>query len=254
MICELLGVPFEDRATFRGWADTFMTSGGFTVEEIHHAHTSLAEYLRAMVHERVDAPTPDLLSALVAVRADDGDRLSEDELVNLAMAILVAGFETTASQLSKFVYWLLMHPDELERLRARPELVPNAIEELMRLISLSAGASMPYVTTGEVTLSGVTIPAGETVMASGAAANRDPAAYPDPARYDVERDAPPPHLGFGHGTHYCLGAHLARMEMQVGLEQLINRFPDLALAVPADEVPWKTVSAVWGLEALPVTF
>ena len=124
----------------------------------------------------------------------------------------------------------------------------------MRLISLSAGASMPYVTTGEVTLSGVTIPAGETVMASGAAANRDPAAYPDPARYDVERDAPPPHLGFGHGTHYCLGAHLARMEMQVGLEQLINRFPDLALAVPADEVPWKTVSAVWGLEALPVTF
>jgi len=205
-------------------------------------------------HARRDDPTPDLLSALVAVRADDGDALSEDELVSLAVAILVAGYETTASQLSKFVYWLLIHPAELATLRERPELVPKAIEELMRLIGLSSGASMPYITTGAVELSGgETLAAGETVMASTAAANRDPAAFPDPRRYDIERDALP-HLGFGHGTHFCLGAHLARMEMQVGLERLIRRFPDLALAVPAGEVPWKSVSAVWGLEALPVTF
>jgi nocardicin N-oxygenase len=253
MISELLGVPFADRHRFRSWADTFMTSSGFTVEEVMAAHQQLAAYLAALVDRRRVTPTDDLLGALVSARDADGDRISEPELISLALAILVAGYETTASQLGKFVLCLFRNPEELARLRARPDLVPDAVEELMRLIPLSAGTSVAYLATDDVDVGGVTIRAGDAVIASTAAANRDPTVFDEPARLDVER-ADVPHLGFGHGAHFCLGAHLARLELVAAITSLLARFPNLRLAVPDDQVEWKVGSSVWGLRVLPVSF
>jgi nocardicin N-oxygenase len=253
MICELLGVPFDDRSRFRGWADTFMTSSGYSLDQLMDAHAQICAYLADMVDRRREHPTDDLLGALVTARDEDENVISEGELISLALALLVAGYETTASQLSKFLLALFQHPDQLELLRAQPELVPNAIEELMRLIPLSSGTSLAYVATEDVELSGVTVYAGDAVVASTAAANRDPAVFADPNRLDVTREGIV-HFGFGHGSHFCLGAHLARMEMQVAIASLLARFPNLRLAVPDDDVPWKDGSAVWGLEHLPVAF
>lgn len=253
MISELLGVPFADRHRFRAWADTFMTSSGFTVDEVLAAHEQLAAYLADLVAQRRAAPTDDLLGALVTARDDDGDRISEPELISLALAILVAGYETTANQLGKFVLCLFRNPDQLARLRDRPDRVPNAVEELMRLIPLSAGTSVAYLATEDVEVGGVTIAAGDAVIASTAAANRDASVYEEPGRLDVER-ADISQLGFGHGAHFCLGAHLARMELEAAITSLLARFPDLRLAVPDDEVEWKVGSSVWGLRALPVDF
>jgi cytochrome P450 len=253
MICELLGVPFDDRDRFHGWANIFMTSSGFGVDELLEAHGQLSGYLTDLIASRKVQPTDDILGALVALREEDDARITEGELVSLAMAILVAGYETTANQLGKFVLCLLDNPEQLHTLRAHPELIPNAVEELMRLIPLSAGAQIAYLATEDVELGGVLIRAGEGVIASTASANRDEAVFPHADRLDIER---PDifQLGFGHGAHFCLGAHLARVELQVALESLLARFPDLRLAVPATDVPWKDGSAVWGLEALPLSF
>jgi nocardicin N-oxygenase len=253
MICELLGVPFDDRASFRGWADTFMTSSGYSVEQLMDAHARICAYLADMVALRRANPTDDLLGALVTARDEDENTITEGELISLALALLVAGYETTASQLTKFLLALFRHPDQLAILRSRPELIPNAIEELMRLIPLSSGTSLAYVATEDVVLSGVTVREGDAVVASTAAANRDPEVFADPDRLDVTREGIV-HFGFGHGSHFCLGAHLARMEMQVAITALLERFPDLRLAVRDDDVPWKDGSAVWGLEHLPVEF
>jgi cytochrome P450 len=253
MICELLGVPFEDRERFHGWADIFMTSSGHSVEELLDAHGQLTGYLADLIASRRVEPTDDILGALVAARDEDDAVITEGELVSLAMAILVAGYETTANQLGKFVLCLLDHPDQLAILRAHPELTANAVEELMRLIPLSAGAQIAYLATEDVELGGVLIRAGDGVMASTASANRDESVFPHAHELDIER---PDifQLGFGHGAHFCLGAHLARVEMQVALESLLARFPNLRLAVPTADVPWKDGSAVWGLEALPLSF
>jgi cytochrome P450 len=253
MICELLGVPFEDRVRFNGWADIFMTSSGHTVQELLDAHGQLNAYLADLIAKRRAEATDDILGALVAARDDDDSVITEGELQSLAMAILVAGYETTANQLGKFVLCLLDNPDQLQLLRDNPELIPNAVEELMRLIPLSAGSQIAYLATADVEIGGVVIHAGEGVVASTASANRDESVFAHADRLDVER---PDifQLGFGHGSHYCLGAHLARVELQVALESLLVRFPDLRLAVPASEVPWKDGSAVWGLEALPLCF
>ena len=253
MICELLGVPFEDRERFHGWANIFMTSSGFAVEELLDAHGQLTGYLAELIASRRVEPTDDILGALVAARDDDDTVITEGELISLAMAILVAGYETTANQLGKFVLCLLDNPEQLELLRTQPELTANAVEELMRYIPLSAGAQIAYLATEDVEIGSVLIRAGEGVMASTASANRDESVFPHADRVDIER---PDifQLGFGHGAHFCLGAHLARVELQVALESLLSRFPDLRLAGPPDQVQWKDGSAVWGLEALPVVF
>jgi cytochrome P450 len=253
MICELLGVPFEDREMFNGWADIFMTSSGHTAEELIDAHGQLTAYLADMIAKRRAEPTDDILGALVAARDDDPSTITEGELQSLLMAILVAGYETTANQLGKFVLCLLERPRQLEILRAHPELMANAVEELMRYIPLSAGSQLAYLATEDVEIGGVLIRAGEGVMPSTASANRDESVFDHADQLDVER-LDILQLGFGHGSHYCLGAHLARVELEVALTSLFARFPDLRLAVPADEVPWKDGSAVWGLAALPLRF
>ena len=250
MICELLGVTFEDRSKFAAWARVFMSSSAHTAEEIIEAHGRLMGYLGELVAARRAQPTDDLLAALVTAR-DEGDALSEDELVNLGFSLLVGGFETTAAQMGKFILFLLLHPDELTRLRSRPELMASAVEELLRLVNLAAGTSLAWVATEDFEVGGVTIRGGDAVMASAAAANLDESVFDEPERFDITRE-PNPHVAFGHGAHFCIGAHLARMELQVAIGTLVTRFPDLRLAVPADAVPWRVGSAVWGLEHLPV--
>src|SRR5262249_54970835 len=187
MICELLGVPFEDRARFNGWADIFRTSSGHTVEELLDAHGQLTAYLADLIAKRRAEPTDDVLGALVHARDEDDAVITEGELQSLAMAILVAGYETTANQLGKFVLCLLDNPAQLQLLRDHPDLIPNAVEELMRLIPLSAGSQIAYLATEDVEIGGVLIRAGEGVIPSLASANRDDSVFPHADQLDVER-------------------------------------------------------------------
>jgi cytochrome P450 len=166
------------------------------------------------------------------VATDEGDRLTEDELIQLTLLLLAAGYETTASQITNFTYALATHPDQLALLRARYELMSNAVEELMRWVPLLAtAAALPRYALKGVGLSSGTVPAGDPILVAKHAANRDPRRFDDPDHLDITRDASA-HLGFGHGAHHCIGAPLARMDLQVALAALLDRFPDLHLPFP----------------------
>ncbi|PRY36198.1 cytochrome P450 [Umezawaea tangerina] len=249
IICELLGVPYEDRGEFRNWSDRALAITAFTPEEITSAFESLQDYIAGLVAERRKSPTEDVLGTLVTAR-DEGDRLSEEELVNFGVTLLVAGHETTANQLGNFTYQLLTHPERLAELRADPDLVPAAVEELLRITPLGGSAGFPRIAVEDVELSGVTVKAGDAVFI-GQAGNRDPAVFDRPGEIDFHRENNA-HVAFGHGVHHCIGAPLARMELQVGIGTLLRRFPTLELAVPADEVPFRKGRLVRGPDQLLV--
>ncbi len=253
VICELLGVPYADRDRFHLWSEAIVSTTSLSPEQIGEYLGSLGAYMGELVAQRRRVPTDDdLLGSLVKAR-DEGDRLSEKELVTLAGGLLAAGHETTSTQIPNFIYALLTHPDELRLLRSRPELVPHAVEELMRWVPLGAAAAFPRYATEDVELSGITVPAGDPVLVSMAAANRDERVFPDPDGIDLTRD-PNPHLGFGHGAHHCLGAPLARVELQVALGTLLRRLPALRFAVPEEQIPWKAGLFVRGPKHLPVAW
>lgn len=253
MVCELIGVPYADRDQFRDWVGAFMSVTALTVEQ-RGAHIGrLAGYLATLAAQRRQTPTDDLLGALV-IASDEGDRLTEDEVIQLTVVILAAGYESTASQIVNFTYALLTHPDQLALLRSRPDLMPGAVEELMRWVPLLAVADvLPRYALADVELSGGTVRAGEPVLLAKHAANRDPRRYDDPDRLDITRDAQG-ELGFGHGAHHCLGAPLARLDIQTALTALLQRFPDLRLAVPESDLQWKSGMAVRGPVALPIAW
>jgi cytochrome P450 len=254
MICELLGVPYADRDEFQEWVGAFLAVSALTVEQRGARLGKLAGYLAELAAQRREAPSDDLLGALV-VAHEEGDRLTEDELIQLTLLLLGAGYESTANQIANFTYALLTHPDQLALLRARPELLPNAVEELMRWVPLVATAApMPRYALQDVQLSGGTVPAGAPVLLARHAANRDPRAYEEPDRLDITREPKNGHLGFGHGVHHCLGVSLARMNLQVALAALLDRLPNLRLAVPEDQLEWKGGLAVRGPVALPITW
>jgi cytochrome P450 len=222
-------------------------------KEIESAFGDLAAYFGGLIAAKRAEPADDLMTALIAAR-DIEDKLSERELVTLSLGLLIAGHETTANQINMFLLTLLRHPEELVRLRTEPETIPRAVEELMRFVQLGeGGASLPRVTTEDVELGGVTIPAGSPVLPALSAANRDPAAFDQPDRLDLSR-TDNPHLGFGAGVHHCLGAQLARMELQEALRGLLRRTPALRVAVPESELRFKSGMVVRSLEALPVTW
>ncbi|MFG1795192.1 cytochrome P450 [Nocardia sp. NPDC049149] len=251
VICELLGVPTQDQHRFRDFSDTVLTTTAHTRAEIADARTALEAYLAEVVAQRRAEPADDLLGALVAAR-DNEDRLTEDELVNLGIGLLIAGHETTANQIANFTYVLLAQPDNWAMLRDQPDLVPGAIEELLRFVQLGSGGGFARVATEDVTLSGgIIVRAGESVVVNTQSANRDEAVFDRPEDLDLTREHNP-HMAFGHGIHHCLGAQLARLELQVALGTLLRRFPELRLAVPAEDVPWKTGLLVRGPKALPV--
>jgi cytochrome P450 len=253
MICELIGVPYADRDQFRDWVGAFMSVTAVTVEQRGELIGQLAGYLANLAAQRRQTPTDDLLGALV-IASDEGDRLTEDEVIQLTLVLLAAGYESTASQITNFTYALLTHPDQLALLRSRLDLMPGAVEELMRWTPLLAVADvLPRYAREDVELSGGTVRAGEPVLLAKHAANRDPRRYDDPNRLDITRDAQG-ELGFGHGAHHCLGAPLARMDMQTALTALLQRLPDLRLAVPEAELQWKSGMAVRGPVALPIAW
>jgi len=249
IICEMLGVPYDDRREFRDWSDRALAVTAFTPEEIQGGFESLQTYIAGLVAERRKSPTDDVLGTLVTAR-DEGDRLSEEELVNFGVTLLVAGHETTANQLGNFMYTLLSNPERLAELRADPDLVPAAVEELLRITPLGGSAGFPRIAVEDVELSGVTIKAGDAVF-TGQAGNRDPEVFPNPNEIDFHREGNA-HIAFGHGVHHCVGAPLARMELQVAIGTLLRRFPALELAIPADQVPFKKGRLVRGPKELPV--
>ncbi|RSS06733.1 cytochrome P450 [Streptomyces sp. WAC00469] len=251
VICELLGVPFEDRVRFRHWSDALLSTTRFSPEEIDRCADELSRYMAGLVAERRKHPQDDLLGVMVAAR-DEQDRLTEDELVAMGVGVLVAGHETTASQIPNFVHTLLEHPEELARLRVDLGLVPQAVEELMRFVPLGSASTARYAVE-DVELSGGVVHAGEPVVVSTAAANRDTAVFTCPERLDLTRKEAA-HVGFGHGPHHCLGAQLARMELQVALSTLLRRLPGLRLAGTEEDLVWKAGSGVRGLEKMLITW
>ncbi|MBF9131815.1 cytochrome P450 [Plantactinospora sp. S1510] len=253
VICELLGVPFADRHNFHTWSEAIVSTTSLSGDQIQSYLENLWGYIGELVAVRRREPIDDLLGAMVRARDENEDRLTEEELVQLAAGLLAAGHETTVTQIPNFVYVLLEHPAELARLRADPGLVPSAVEELVRYVPLGAASAFPRYATEDIELGGVLVRAGEPVLPSVGSANRDGEVFTDPDRLDLGRD-PNPHVGFGHGAHHCIGAQLARMELQVAIHTLVTRLPGLRLAVPEPELTWKSGLLVRGLAALPVTW
>ncbi len=249
VICEMLGVPAEDLGQFHAWSDTIIGDWQRDSDEIMTALAALYGYFGRLIEIKRGRPADDLMSALIAAR-DEDDRLSEQELTVMCCTLLIGGHETTANQINLSLLLLFDHPGEVAKLRADPGLIPAAVEELLRCTRLG-GLPPARVTTEDVQLGGVTIPAGEQVMPLYSTANRDPSAFSDPDRLDVTRDAAS-HLAFGAGVHHCLGAQLARVELQEAFRGLIGRLPGLRLAVPASDLEFKPGMAIHSLRELPV--
>lgn len=209
----------------------------------------LGFFTELLAHKR-EQPGADLLSDLIGVRDTDGDRLSEDELTSLAFLILFAGYENTVQLIGNAVLALLRHPEQLAALRKNRSQLPSAVEEFARFEGPALLAIRRFPTE-DMTIGGVPVPAGETVLLSLSAANRDPARFPDPDRLDLGRDAGG-HLALGHGIHYCLGAPLARAETEIALAALLDRFKEIELA--QDDLRWRPSMRARGLLTLPVTY
>ncbi|MEV0190826.1 cytochrome P450 [Kitasatospora purpeofusca] len=251
-ICELLDIPAEDRTELRGHAVAMMAMGPNSGAGQVNAKTALRAYFAELTAARRRDPGEDLISALATAR-DGAELLDDDELAVMAMVLLVTGHDTSTYELSNITYTLLTHPEQLAKLRAQPEMLPRALEELLRFIPFRQGVGIARVATEDVELGGVLIRAGEPVHVSYLAANRDPAVYERPDELDLDRGTPT-HMTFGYGTHHCLGSHLARMELQVAIGTLLNRFPGLRLAVPPEALDWRTGS-IWRYpRTLPVAW
>ncbi|MFI6644814.1 cytochrome P450 [Streptomyces sp. NPDC050504] len=254
VISEMLGVPEADREKLRGWSEAMVSTTALPFEEIERSAKELFGYIGSLIAERRRNPTDDLLGALVKTRDEDGDRLSEQELVmNVTGGLLITGTETTASQIPNFLYTLLSHRDQWELLCANPQLVPQAVEELVRWIPLNYSAMFARYALEDVSFGDVTVKKGEPVLGSVASANRDPEVFENPDELDLTREHNP-HIGFGHGPHHCLGAQLARMELQSVLSVLVERFPTLDFADGADGVVWKQGMLVRGPKSLRVVW
>lgn len=247
LICELLGVPHADRERF-GHDAAVWSGHGTSAEEITAAFASLGAYLHRLVELKRARPGDDVLSGLI----DADPALTDEELAALAFLLLLAGHETTAHQLGLGVFALLGDPAQLAALRADRSLTDGAVEELLRYLSV-VHHGPTRAARQDADVCGTTVRAGEVVVVSLAAANRDPGRFTDPERLDVTRDATG-HLAFGHGIHRCLGGQLARIALRAGLTALFDRFPGLRLAVPAGEVPLRHDAQVHGVLRLPVAW
>ncbi|PZG02903.1 cytochrome P450 [Nonomuraea aridisoli] len=246
VICELLGVPYEDRDDFQR-RTAKMLNLSLPSRERMAAQMESRAYMGELVARAQAEPGDDLLGMLVR---EHGDDLRTEELVGIGALLLLAGHETTSNMLGIGTLALLRHPDQLALLRQKPELIDAAVEELLRWLSI-VHSGVVRVATTDVELAGTRIPAGELVVCALPAANRDPALVPDPDRLDIRR-GDMGHVAFGHGVHHCLGAPLARMEMHVAFPALFERFPGLREAGPPAE--FRSFHVVYGLTSLPVAW
>ncbi|MFI5929092.1 cytochrome P450 [Micromonospora sp. NPDC051543] len=247
VLALLLGIPADDIGTVQRWTAT-LTRSDLPLGELETTAAAMLDYTQALLAAKARRPTPDLLSELVAAR-DGGDRLTADELTSMVALLLVAGHETTGNFIGNAVLALLTHPEGWRRLPREESATAVAIEELLRYESPVQAALR--VAREPVELAGQTIPAGSVVIVSLLGANRDVARFAQADELDLAR-AENPHVAFGHGIHYCVGAPLARLEATVALTRLLDRFPGLRLAVPADALTWRVSMFMHGLVALPV--
>ena len=236
IIAELLGVAPERGDDFKRWSDLFIstlaqTPDAETFREIENAMEEFAEYFGEVIQERRKDPADDLISTIVAAETDEGT-LTDSEVLAFCRLLLIAGNETTTNLIARMTTTLLDHPDELAKLRGDLSLLPNAVEETLRYAGIVP--TLPRMTTQEVEVAGVQIPAGQVVMPFFMAANRDSRRFPDADRFDITRKTTG-HLGFGFGAHFCLGAHLARLETRIAMEAVLRRLPNLRLGKASEE-------------------
>ena len=253
VISEMLGIPLADRDKFREWSQAAVS---FTpADRANPAVTAklieFIAYLRRLVAEKHANPGDDLLSGLVLAEAE-GDKLSENELLSMIFLLIVAGHETTVNLIGNGTLALFEHPEQRARLHQNPGLLKSAIEEMLRYYG-PVEVSLPRWVRQDTELGGQRMRRGEQIVALLASANHDDVQFPDPERFDVTRE-PNRHIAFGTGIHSCLGATLARLEGQIAFATLLSRMPDLALAIPRDEVRWRDATFLRGLTQLPVTF
>lgn len=248
VICSLLGVPYSDHEFFEAQSRKLLR--GPAAADVEAAREALDEYFRVLIERKRSAPGEGLLDELIVKQLETGG-LDRDQLVRLAQILLVAGHETTANMISLGTFTLLQHPEQLARMRESDELMPTAVEELLRFLSIADGISRMAV--ADIEAGGVTIRAGDGVILSTSVINRDEKVYPAPDRLDLGRNARN-HLAFGFGIHQCLGQNLARAEMEIALPALFRRLPELRMAVPAEEIPFKPGDTIQGLYELPVTW
>lgn len=247
-VSELLGVPHRERGGFQSAVMTMFSLNSST-DELRPAHTRLYEGLGELVATKRTEPGPDLISELL--HAESG--LTDEEIINIAAFLLLAGLETSSHMIALGTFALLEHPEQLALLRAEPDLAGGAVEELFRYLTI-VQFGLTRTVREDFEVAGQRVRAGEIVIASLASANRDPDVYTDPDRLDLRRDEAT-HVALGHGSHHCLGAHLARAEIRIAIGTLLTRLPDLRLAVPADQVRRGDEDMVfYGLHALPVTW
>ncbi|MFE7329044.1 cytochrome P450 [Streptomyces sp. NPDC057565] len=251
VICELLGVPFLDRGSFREWSGIAVSSVDAAARVA--ATGNMTRYVAGLLADKRAQPGDDLMSALIHTSDDDGDRLSEDELMGMAWLLLVAGHETTVNLISNGVLALLAHPDQLAVLRADFGLIDNAVEETLRYEGPVETPTYRF-TTEPLDIGGTVVPGGgKLVLIAMADANRDPDRFEDADRFDITRDARG-HVAFGHGIHYCLGAPLARIEARIAIRSLLERCPGLALDAHPAALTWRTGMLIRGPERLPVAW
>ncbi len=256
VIGEILGIPDEDRTRFREWSGMIIEGANAFEDTANRPNRApvlevFVAYLRDLFALRRTAPGDDLISGLLQTEID-GQSLDEAELYSMVFLLLIAGHETTVNLITNGTLALLTHPDQFKALQTNPDLLKSAVEEFLRYESPVEWATFRW-TSEPVELNGQTIPQGEMVLISLSSANRDPNVFADPDALDLTREKNP-HLAFGLGVHYCLGAPLARLEGQIAFGTLIRRLPNLRLKIAPDALQWRSVMITRGLEALPVTF
>ncbi len=252
VIADMVGVNEADRARFQLGVTAMLSNFEGTREDWDAKIRDLIDLVRELVARKRAEPAEDILTGLIQAE-EDGDRLSEDELVAMVFTLIVAGYETTFNLITNAVVTLLDHPEDLARLREAPEdtaLWRSAIEEIVRFAG-PVGGTKPATSVEDITWYGQTVPAGSAVIPLLASANRDPAAFDEPDRFDITR-TPNHHLGFGHGPHFCLGSNLARMEARVAVQVLLARHPAISLAVPRDELACEPMPLWTRYQQLPV--
>jgi cytochrome P450 len=250
VLCELLGIPAEDGVKFKDWVEVLFDISASSPEQKSRRRLALVEYMADLVECKRQRHDEDLITTLIGLH--DQGSISQAEMLTLGLTLLMAGYETTVGQIGLTVLSLLSDPDTHRKLTGQPELLPSAVEELLRL-NPSTPLSFTRVAVEPVRLGGVTLGTGETVIVSLLHGNRDAKVFPEPARF-LPAQREPAHLTFGHGTHRCLGAPLARLQVQVVLGRLLTRFPALRLADGADSVAWKDGLGTRGLSRLLVAW
>ncbi|WP_105980198.1 cytochrome P450 family protein [Bacillus paralicheniformis] len=253
VISEMLGIPLEDRQKFRVWSQAVIDFSDTpeSLEEYKHKIGEFAEYLEYLVRKKREEPAEDLVSSLIQAESE-GMRLSIEELYSTIMLLIVAGHETTVNLITNMTFALLNHPDQLEKLRQNPDLIDSAIEEALRFYSPVELTTLRWAAE-PFTLHGQEIKRKDVIIVSLASANRDDTFFPNADRFDIERKDNR-HLAFGHGSHFCLGAPLARLEAKIAIQTLLRRFEHIEIKGEREQIKWKGNFLMRALDELPLSF